>query len=336
MLDKVFGRPHPRVAPPHEPAQVSWSAVLRSTFREIQEDNCLGLAAQLAYYFFLALFPALLFLVALAGTFFVDSWIAPTIDYMAGMAPPAVLEIFRDQLTKISQGDTGGILTIGVAGALWSSSTAMVAIIDAMNSAYDLTESRSWWRVRLAGLLLTLALAVFVLLSSALVILGPSILEAVASRVSLDQTALLMWDLAQWPLVLTLMVVGILLVYRFAPDAPDASRIGWRWLMPGALLAAGLWLVASIGFRTYVTNFGNYTETYGTLGGVIVLMLWLYLFGLAILVGAELNSELDHAKRGPVTQQVEEQKGRDAGQDRGRDRHHAASHPHRRHSDAPS
>ncbi|MGE3177416.1 MAG: YihY/virulence factor BrkB family protein [Vicinamibacterales bacterium] len=270
---------------------LSWSDLLKRTVKETQADNGLGLAAQLAYYFFLALVPALIFLVALAGAVTRPELVQRLIDMMSGTVPPDVVNIVRDQLVSVSQGGQGGILTFGAAAALWSSSAAMVALIDALNRAYDIEDARPWWRQRLTAILLTLGVATFMIVSLILVIAGPQLAGSLAGRLGLGTAFEWTWKLLQWPLVFLLVALAIGLIYRFAPDAEQ----DFVFLTPGSVVATFLWLVGSLGFRLYVVNFGSYNETYGTLGGIIVLLLWLYLSGLVVVVGAEMNAEIEHA-----------------------------------------
>src|SRR5918999_2543588 len=156
---------------------LTWGEVLRRTVKETVNDNCLGLAAQLAYYFFFALFPALLFLLALASYFPLETLIDDIFVMLGGIAPPEVLTIITDQIRKISEGEQGGLLTLGVLLALWSSSAAMTSIIDTLNTAYDIEEGRPWWKVRLTALALTVGLALFIVVAFALVVAGPTLAE---------------------------------------------------------------------------------------------------------------------------------------------------------------
>ena len=272
------------------PVTLSWSEILKRTFRAAYDDNCLGLAAQLAYYFFLALFPALLFLLALASLFPFEL-IQDLLSSLALVAPPDVLSIIRDQLTKIATGDDRGILTIGIVGAVWSSSAALGAMIDAMNRAYDVTESRPWWKVRLIAMALTIALAVFILVSSLLVLVGPMVAEWLGRYAGYGIAFEWAWKILQWPLAVLLTTTGLAIVNYVAPDV----RQEWRWTIPGSIFGTILWLLTSLAFKVYVARFADYNETYGAIGGVMVLMLWFYLSGLAILVGAEMNAEIEHA-----------------------------------------
>ena len=161
-----------------------------------------------------------------------------------------------------------------------------------LNAAYDITEGRAWWRVRLTALALTVGLALFVLVSMTFVVAGPAIAERVANMMNLGvRSFVTLWSLLQWPIVFVLVATAIALVYYYGPDAEQ----DWVWITPGSVLATLLWLAVSLGFKLYVARFGTYNETYGVIGGVMVLMLWFYLSGLAILMGAELNSEIEHA-----------------------------------------
>jgi membrane protein len=272
-------------------SRLSWGDLLKRTVRETQADNGLGLAAQLAYYFFLALFPALLFVIALASFLPAQDLLGRVVGMLQGVAPEQVIGIIRDQLAKIADGRQGGLLSFGVLAALWSSSAAMVAIIDALNRAYDVEDQRPWWKQRLTAILLTIGVAVFLLASFVLVVAGPQLAELLSARMGLGSVFEWTWKIVQWPLVFALVATAIGLIYYFAPDVEQ----DFVWITPGSLLATLLWLAGSLAFRFYVVNFGSYNETYGTIGGVMVLMLWLYLSGLSILVGAEANAEIEHA-----------------------------------------
>jgi membrane protein len=210
---------------------------------------------------------------------------------LSGVVPRDVISIVQDQMRKISEAGNGGILTFGLLLALWSSSAAMVGLIDALNRAYDIEEARPWWKVRLLAIGLTIALAVFILVAFALVVVGPTAAEYVARVTGLGPVFAWTWMILQWPLIVALVSFGTGLVHYFAPDAEQR----WVWITPGAVLTTILWLVASLGFKVYVSNFGAYTETYGTIGSVMVLLLWFYITGLVMLLGAELNAEIEHA-----------------------------------------
>jgi membrane protein len=270
---------------------LSWGELLKRTAKETSEDDCLGLAAQLAYYFFLALFPAILFLIALASFFPLTNFTDDLVRTLRPIAPADVLTFLEDQLRRISDTDSGGILTIGILGAIWSSSAAVIAIIGSLNRAYDIEEGRPWWKVRLTAIGLTIALALLVVVSFTLIVVGPSIGEHLASAFGLSPIFEWSWKILQWPLAFFLVCSALGLVYYYAPDAEQE----WVWITPGAVVGTVLWLVVSLAFKLYVARFADYNATYGAVGGVIVLLLWFYISGLAILVGAELNAEIEHA-----------------------------------------
>lgn len=271
---------------------LSWGEIFRRTFNEaLFKDNCLGMAAQLAYYFFFALFPMLLVLLAIASYFPIEQLVDGLLAMLGGFAPPEVLTILTDQIIKISEGEQGGLLTVGMLAALWSSSAAMTAIIDTTNRAYGVDERRPWWKVRLIAIALTVGLSVFILVSFALVLVGPSVAEQLAGRLGLGPVFEWSWKILQWPIVFAMVSSGIAVAYYYAPDVEQE----WVWLTPGSIFATLCWLLASLGFKYYVVNMGDYTETYGAIGGVMVLMLWLYISGLVVLLGAEMNAEIEHA-----------------------------------------
>ena len=270
---------------------LTWRELITRTVKEFVADNGLGLAAQLAYYFFFSLFPAILVGIALASFFPLEHFLDRIVSTLGGVVPADVITIIQDQIRKISEGQNGGILTFGLLVALWSSSAAMVGSIDALNHAYDIEEARPWWKVRLLAVGLTLALAAFVLIAFALVLLGPTAADYIARLTGLGPVFAWTWKILQWPVVLALVAIGAGLLYYFGPDAEQE----WVWVTPGSVLTAVLWFVASLGFKFYVVNFGAYTETYGAIGGVMVLLLWFYISGLVMLLGAEMNAEIEHA-----------------------------------------
>lgn len=270
---------------------LTWKELIKRTISEVMADNVFNLAAQLAYYFFLALFPALLVLVAIISFFPVHDLMNTIVTTLGRVAPPEVLQIVRDQIEKIANGNKGGLLTIGVLGAVWSSSAAITAIVSALNEAYDIQEGRPWWKVRLIAIGLTMAVAAFIVVATTLVLVGPTLAEKVSAWFYLGSAFEWTWKILQWPVVFALVSLGIAIVYYFAPDAEQR----FIWLTPGSSLATALWLLISLGFKFYVANFTSYNATYGAIGGVIILMLWFYVSSVAILIGAELNAEIEHA-----------------------------------------
>ena len=270
---------------------LTWGQLAKRTGSEILADNCLGLAAQLAYYFFLALFPALLFLVAIVSFIPVSGLLEAITSTLAHIAPTEVLSIIQGQVLKIAHEENGGLLTLGMIGAVWSTSSGVSAIIDALNQAYGVQDTRPWWKVKLMALGLTMTLALFIVVSFALVLVGPTLGETLAAHLSLGPAFERTWKILQWPAIFLLVSLAVALIYYFAPDVEQR----WIWIAPGSVVATTLWVIISLGFKLYVTRFASYNATYGAIGGVIVLMTWFYGSSLAILVGAELNAEIEHA-----------------------------------------
>lgn len=269
---------------------LTWTELLSRTVKEASADDILGLAAQLAYYFLLSLVPAIVCLIALTS-FLPQNTLQDMVASAARVAPPDIVNLLREQLMQISQGENGGVFTIGVLLALWSSSAAMVGIVTALNKAYDIEEGRPWWKVRLVAIALTLGVALFVIAAFVLVMFGPTLADRIAASVGLGSVFTITWKILQWPVAFALVTLCVGLVFYFAPDAEQ----DWEWITPGAVVATLLWMIASLAFKLYVANFADYNESYGSLGGVIVLMLWFYISALAVLAGAELNAEIEHA-----------------------------------------
>lgn len=275
----------------HLRVPIGWKDLGIRTAKEISGDDLLNLAAQQAYYFFFALFPALLTLISIASFFPIDNLMGQVVDQLGRVAPPEALKIITDQMSEISRSGHGGVLTFAFLLTIWSSSGAMVSIISTLNAAYDISEGRPLWKVRLIAMALTIGMSIFILVSIALVLIGPTFAEHLANTLRMGPAFKWTWWILQWPVVLTLVATGIGLVYYFAPDAEQ----DWVWITPGSIVATLLWVAVSLGLKLYIAYFGNYNETYGTLAGFIVLLTWFYLSGLAILIGAELNAEIEHA-----------------------------------------
>ena len=271
---------------------MSWSDLLKRAAKEAWDDDILNLAAQQAYYFFFALFPALLFAIAVASFFPLQGLIDETVVMMSRFAPKAVTDIMTEAMASLSKQNSGGILTFAFFVTIWSSSGAMVSIITTLNAAYDVTESRPWWKTRIVAVALTVGLAFFVLLSMFLVIAGPTLAENIASRMNLGSVFTWTWWVLQWPVVFALVASAIGIVYYFAPDVEQ----DWVWITPGSVLATILWVVVSLALKfyyQYVPAASN--PAYGAIGGIMVLMLWFYASGIALLLGAEMNAEIEHA-----------------------------------------
>ena len=269
---------------------------------EFQRDDALGLAAQLAFYLILALFPFLLVLVSLMGTFSSPALASNVLEYFREVTPPQVYQIIDSYLSDTISGNNPapGLFSIGLVITLWSASGAFAALINALNKAYDVEETRPFWKVRGIALLMTLGLSVLILMGVSLLVAGPGIGEVIAGFFGLSSTFELIWNIVRWPAALFFMVFTVALLYYFAPDANQP----FRWITPGGFIGVILWVLASLVFRFYVTNFGSYDETYGSIGAVIVLLLYLYISSLTVLFGAELNATLVRLKEEISGQQI--------------------------------
>ncbi len=264
----------------------------RRLWHESLHDEVLGRAAQLSYYILLALFPMLLVLTALMGVFSVENYMPELMSYLRQVLPNDALSMVERFLTQVAEGSGANILSLGGLGALWASSSGMTAIMDALNVVYGVkTDSRPFWRVRLTAIVLTIGLAGFVILSLTLVLYGPSLGAWIADFVGLGGAFIVAWNLLQWPVVVGIMLLVVGAIYYVCPDIHQ----DWRWVSPGSAFAVAMWIIVSLGFKLYVDNYGDYNKVYGSIAGVIVLMLWLYWSGMVLLVGGEVNAEIEKA-----------------------------------------
>src|SRR5882672_525697 len=260
----------------------------RGVWREIDEDEVVDRAASLAYYFLFALFPALLFLTALLGLLPIPNLIDRLMEYVAQALPMDAASVTQKTLREIISGAHGGLLSLGALGA---ASNGMSSIITALNAVYDVRETRPFWKRKALALGLTLLFSLFILTALILMVFGPKIGETIAGFVGLGWLFTVVWNVISIPIVVVLVTVGVTVVYYLAPAAEQK----FRWVTPGAALAVVLWMAMAAGLRYYVTHFADYNATYGSIGGVILLMLWLYGSGVVLLLGAEVNVEIEHA-----------------------------------------
>jgi membrane protein len=267
---------------------------LKATVQEFQRDDALGIAAQLAYYLILAIFPFILVLVSLMGTFGSPELASEILAYLQRVMPEQAYDLIETFTANIisGQAEAPGLFTFGILFTIWAASGAFAALINALNRAYDVQETRPFWKVRGIAILMTLGLSVLILIGVLLLVLGPQIGEAIANVFGLEETFTLVWEVVRWPVALFFMVFTFALLYYFAPDVDQP----FRWITPGGLIGVLLWVLASVGFNFYVSNFGSYNKTYGSIGAVIVLLLYLYISSLTILFGATLNATLVRMK----------------------------------------
>ncbi len=270
----------------------------RRVWSSIKEDEVMERAASLSYYFLFALFPTLLFLTAMLGLLPVPGLWDTLMTYASKVLPGDAATLVNRTVSEVLRGASGGLLSVGALAALWGASSGMASIVIALNVAYNVTDLRPWWLRRLIALALTMAFSVFTLLALLLLVFGERIGEAVATWFGLGRVFAVAWAALHWPVASLLVLTGITFVYHLAP----AVSRRWQWFTPGSVFALLAWLATSFGLRIYLKYFGDYNAMYGSIGGVIVLMLWLYLSGIALLAGAEINSAIEDAMDiGPVT-----------------------------------
>lgn len=278
---------------PDTPAQLpkrSWLAVLKGTVKEFQDDELADRAAALTYYGVLSLFPALLLLVSLLGIAG-KSATQEVLDNLKKLTPGSARDIISDAVTQLQgRGGVGSVMAvIGVVLALWSASGYVAAFIRSANAVYDMPEGRPVWKVLPIRVGVTVALLVLAVLSSLIVVFTGGLARQVGGALGIGDTALTVWSIAKWPVLVVLVTMMIALLYWATPNVKGR---GFKWVTPGSVLALLIWLVASAGFAFYVANFGSYNKTYGTLAGVIIFLVWLWISNIAILLGLEFDSEM--------------------------------------------
>lgn len=273
---------------------LSWIELGKRVWSEINGDDVWGRSAQLAYYFLLALFPLLIFLTAALGLMLgAGAGLRVALfNYLSQVMPGSAFQLVDTTIEEITGASNAGKLSFGLLATLWAASNGMGAITQALNAAYDVTEKRPWWKQRLVAILLTIALSVLVITALVLILWGGKAADSLAAHYQLGSFFPLVWKTIQWPIVLAFMVTAFALIYYYAPDLKDQE---WKWLTPGSAIGVILWLLVSFGFKAYLHYFDSYSKTYGSLGAVIVLMLWLYFTGASLLIGSEINSEIENA-----------------------------------------
>lgn len=271
---------------------MNWKTFVQRLWTRINDHDIFGSAAQLSYYFLLALFPLLLFLMSLLG-YFAEAGSElrnKLITYLATVMPSSAITLVHATLDEITQATGGGKLSLGILAALWAASNGMGAISDTLNAAYAVKEQRSWWKVRLVSIGLTITVSILIVAALAIVLFGGQLGERVATHFGFSGIFTVVWKILQWPIALFFLLLTFDLIYSFAPDVRRRKK---KWWTLGSVAAVVIWLLVSFGFRLYLHFFNSYSVTYGSLGALIVLMLWFYFTGLAILIGGEINSELE-------------------------------------------
>jgi membrane protein len=259
-------------------------------WKRVLDDDMFDQAAQLSYYFLFAIFPLLLLLTTLFGLMATtgSEIYENLLSYAREVLPYNAFELMVTTLREVQKGAGGGKLSVGILATLWAASSGMAGLITGLNRAYEVKETRAWWKARLIATGLTLLIPIFVATALILVLYGTRLADLVTGYFGLETYFARLWDIAQWPVAIVFLFVAVALLYRYAPAC---SRKTWRQDLPGAVTGVVLWLVLSLLFRLYLQYFNSYNRTYGSLGAVMVLLLWFYLSGAAILIGAEVNSE---------------------------------------------
>jgi membrane protein len=281
---------------PTDMKKQSWLGTLKRAGKGFSRDNLTDWAAALTYYAVLSLFPAIIALISILGLVVDPATITRVItDVVSQLGPKSAVDTFKGPIDQIAGNRSGALLglIIGVAAALWTASGYVGAFMRASNAIYERDEGRPFWILRPLQILVTFVLvmmAALVVLS--LIISGP-VASAIGSAVGLGDTAVTVWNIAKWPVMLVVVIVMLAILYW---PAPNAKYHGFRWVSPGAVLAVVVWIVASAAFAFYVANFGSYNKTYGTLGGVIVFLVWMWITNLAVLLGAEVNAEVERSR----------------------------------------
>ena len=288
----------PTTSTPEGPTKLpgrSWWGVLKRTFREFREDNLTDWAAALTYYGVLALFPALLALVSVLGLVG-GSATQPLIANLGSVAPGAAKQIVTTAIQNLqkNQGAAGIAFVFGLAIALWSASGYVAGFMRASNAIYDIGEGRPIWKTAPVRVAVTLVLLVLLAASALAVVLTGGLAQQVGSLIGLGSTAVTIWDIAKWPVLLLVISFMFAILYW---ASPNVKQPGFRWLSPGGVFAVLIWVVASAAFAFYVANFSSYNKTYGAMAGVIIFLIWLWISNIAVLLGAELNAELERGRR---------------------------------------
>jgi membrane protein len=273
----------------------SWGDVLKRTVREFKEDNLTDWAAALTYYGILAIFPMLIVLVSLLGLIG-PSATQPLIDNLGKVAPGPAQQIFTSAIQNLqsSKGAAGVLFVVGLLGALWSASGYVAAFMRASNAIYDIEEGRPIWKTAPTRLWVTLVLVLMLAISAVAVVLTGGLAQEAGKVLGVGSGAVDVWNIAKWPVLLVIVSLMFSILYW---ASPNVKQPGFRWVTPGGVLAVVVWIVASLAFAFYVASFASYNKTYGALGGIIVFLVWLWISNIAVLLGAELNAELERGRR---------------------------------------
>jgi membrane protein len=272
-----------------------WWDTTKRTVREFRRDNLTDWAAALTYYSILAIFPALIALVSVLGLIG-DSATQPLIDNLGAVAPGPAKDIFTSAIENLqkNQGAAGLLFVIGLLGAIWSASGYVAAFMRASNAIWEVGEGRPIWKTLPVRVGTTLVLMVLLALTAVGVVATGGLAQEIGGLIGLSDTAVDVWNIAKWPVLI--LIVSFMFAFLYWA-APNVKHPKFQWVSPGGILAVLIWIVASAAFAFYVANFGSYNKTYGTLGGVITFLVWLWISNIAVLLGAEFNAELERGKK---------------------------------------
>ena len=269
---------------------VGFWTVIKRTLKGFSEDDMSTYAAALAYRALFALFPFTLFLIALLGFLNVPEFFDWLREQASIALPPAAMEEVNPVIDQLQE-ERGGLVSAGILIALWTASVGVRALMNAMNNAYDVEEGRPVWKLTILSIIYTVGIALMLLAAAGIMITGSQVMEWLAGVVGFEDSVLTLWAVLRWPLAALLLTTVIALLYYFAPDVEQE----FRFITPGSVVAVIVWIVASIGFGIYVQNFGNYDAIYGSIGTIIILMLYFYISSAVLLLGAEMNAVIEHA-----------------------------------------
>jgi membrane protein len=264
--------------------------LLKRTIKDFSKDDMTTYASALAYRAIFSLFPFLLFLIAMLGMLDLQEFFTWLREQVSLVLPPDALDLVNPVIDQM-QDQKSGLLSFGILVALWSASIGIRSLMNAMNKAYDVEEGRPTWKLMLLSVAYTVGLALILLAAAALMIIGPQVMEWLAAQVGLKDIVVTLWTWLRWPVIVILMMLVVAVLYYVTPDVEQK----FRFITPGSVLAVIVWIAASVAFGLYVQNFGNYDATYGSIGAVIVLLLYFYISAAVLLFGAEMNAVIEHA-----------------------------------------
>lgn len=273
---------------------LTWKELGWRLWREFNEDEILDRSAALSYYFLSALFPLMFVLFAILGLVATPgSQLRQSILHYTAMVLPGSAEtLIQQTLDQIMRASNGGKISFGIIASIWSASAGVTAVMSALNVVYDVREWRSYARVKITAIGLTFAMSACIIVGFALAVFGGAMAEWVGAHLGLGPLFVIAWKILQWPIVVVAVLLSFAMLYYYGPALKDQR---WEWVTPGSVLGLALWLAVSLGFKLYLLRFNSFSAAYGSLGAVIILLLWFYVTGIALLLGAEINSEIEHA-----------------------------------------